>query len=100
MIKQFAAIVVTALATVGVAQAAGNAEVGKVKSAMCEGCHGQKGEGVAPNPKLTGIPEADFVKALKDYKSGAKSVPMMNAMAAALTDQEMEDLAAYYALLK
>ena len=61
---------------------------------------GEKGEGIAPNPKLTGMSEADILKNLKDYKSGAKSNPLMNAMAGTLSDQDMENLAAYYASLK
>jgi cytochrome c553 len=88
------------LGTIGAAEAAGDAAAGKAKSAVCAGCHGDKGQGVAPNPALAGKPEADQVKALKDYKSGAKSNPLMNGIAATLSDQDMENLAAYYASLK
>ena len=79
------------------AQAAGDAAAGKAKSVMCISCHGEKGEGIAPNPALAGKSEADQVKALQDFKSGARVNPMMNGMAATLTDQDMENLAAYYA---
>ena len=95
-----ATILVGLLGTIGAAEAAGDAAAGKDKSAVCAGCHGDKGQGVAPNPALAGKPEADQVKALKDYKSGAKSNPLMNGIAATLSDQDMENLAAYYASLK
>ena len=85
---------------VGAAQAAGDAEAGKAKSATCVGCHGANGQGVAPNPAIAGKPEAQFVQTLKDYKSGAKPNPVKRGLTAALSDQDMENLAAYYATLK
>jgi len=98
--KLTAAVIVGWLGVVGVAQAASDAAAAKAKVAVCAGCHGEKGEGVAPNPKLAGIPEADLLKALKDFKSGAKSSPIMNGIAATLSDQDMENFAAYYASFK
>jgi cytochrome c553 len=101
MIRRLTAVVIVGwLGVVGVAQAAGDAAAAKAKAAVCAGCHGEKGEGVAPNPKLAGIPEADLLKALKDFKSGAKSNPMMNGIAATLSEQDMENFAAYYASFK
>jgi cytochrome c553 len=99
-LKLIATIVVGLLGTLSAAEAAGDAAAGKTKSAVCAGCHGDKGQGVAPNPALAGKPEADQVKALKDYKSGGRANPLMNGIAASLSDQDMEDLAAYYASLK
>src|SRR5258708_34168671 len=93
-------VIVGWLGVAGVAQAAGDAAAGKAKAAVCAGCHGEKGEGVAPNPKLAGIAEAELLKALKDFKSGAKSSPIMNGIAATLSDQDMDNFAAYYASLK
>jgi cytochrome c553 len=63
-------------------------------------CHGDKGQGFPPFPALAGKREAEQLKALQDFKSGARSNPMMSAMAAALSDQDMEDLAAYFASFK
>jgi len=88
------------LVTIGAAQAAGDVAAGKAKSASCAACHGANGQGVPPNPKLTGKSEADFVQAMQDYKSGKRANPVMKGMAAALTDQDMANLAAYYASLK
>jgi cytochrome c553 len=101
MIQKLSVVLIVGwLGVVGAAEAAGDAAAGKAKAVMCTSCHGEKGEGVAPNPKLAGIPEADLLKALKDYKSGAKPNPVMNGMAATLSDQDMENLAAYYASFK
>ena len=85
-----ATIIVASIGIVGAAQAAGDAEAGKAKSATCVGCH----------KAIAGKPEAQFVQALKDYKSGAKPNPVKRGLTAALSDQDMENLAAYYASLK
>ena len=95
-----ATIIVASIGIVGAAQAAGDAEAGKAKSDTCVGCHGANGQGVAPNPAIAGKPEAQFVQTLKDYKSGAKPNPVKRGITAALSDQDMENLAAYYASLK
>jgi len=92
------AIALAAISTA--APAAGDAAAGKAKAAACAGCHGANGEGKAPYPALAGHSEADVVKALKDYKSGARANPIMKSLAAPLSDQDMENLGAYYASLK
>jgi cytochrome c553 len=81
------------------ASAGGDAAAGKAKAAACAGCHGANGEGVAPNPKLTGIPEDKFVAAMKAYKDGTRANPIMKSFAGG-SDQDFADMAAYYASLK
>jgi cytochrome c553 len=88
------------LGVFGTAQAGGDPQAGKTKSATCAGCHGANGEGVAPNPALAGKPEAQFVQAIKDYKSGKRANPAMKTFASQLSDQDVANLAAYYASLK
>jgi cytochrome c553 len=101
MIGRLTAIIfATSFGIAGTAQAAGDAAAGKAKAAMCAGCHGEKGEGVPPNPALAGKPEADQVKALKDYKSGSRANPVMSGIAATLSDADMENLSAYFSSLK
>ena len=83
------------------AQAAGNAEAGKTKLAMCIGCHGIPGYRTAyPEvyhvPKIYGQQQAYIVKALQAYKTGERSHPSMRGIARGLTDADMADLAAYY----
>ena len=92
-------IVVASFGVAGAAQAAGNAAAGKDKSAVCAGCHGDNGQGIAPNPALAGKPEAGLVKALKDFKSGRVN-SVMHGLTASLSDRDIENLAAYYASLK
>ena len=56
--------------------------------------------GSRANPAIAGKPEAQLVQALKDYKSGARPNPVKRGLTASLSDQDMEDLAAYYSSLK
>jgi cytochrome c553 len=98
--KLLVATLTTLLAMIGTAQAGGDANAGKQKAATCAGCHGADGKGVAPNPPLAGLKESTIIADLKAYKSGAKANPMMKMFATPLSDQDMADLAAYYASLK
>ena len=82
--------------------AEGNAAAGARKNSMCEGCHGIPGYKTAfPEvysvPKIGGQHAAYIVKALQAYKSGERTHPSMRAIAATLSEQDMADLAAYYA---
>jgi cytochrome c553 len=84
------------------AQAQGDPAAAGRKKQMCEGCHGIPDYRTAyPEvytvPKLGGQSAAYMVKALQAYKSGARKHATMQGIAASLTDQEMADLAAYYA---
>jgi cytochrome c553 len=85
--------------TTSFAQAAGNVEQGKTKSAVCAGCHGVDGNsGINPLwPKLAGQHPQYIEKQLKDLKAGKnRSDPLMSPMAMPLSDQDMADLAAYF----
>ncbi len=83
------------------AQALGDAAKGKEKSAVCAGCHGVDGNSPSPSfPKLAGQTPEYLMKQLKDFKSGARKDPVMSGMAAALSDEDMANLAAYYAQQK
>jgi cytochrome c553 len=95
-----ATVIIASFGMVAGAQAAGDVEAGKARAAACAACHGADGKGVAPNPALAGKPAAEQIKALQDYKSGARDNPIMKGMAASLSDKDMEDVAAYYASLK
>ena len=89
------------LALMGVAQAAGDAAAAKAKTSMCEGCHGIQGYKTAfPNayhvPKLGGQHAEYIIKALEGYKNGTRSHPTMTGLAKTLSQQDIEDFAAYY----
>jgi cytochrome c553 len=89
-----------ALALCGAAQAAGNAQAGKQKAAqICAACHGAAGDKpTAPeNPILAGQHADYLARALHDYKSGKRANPIMKGFAAALTGQDIDDLAAWFA---
>ena len=80
------------------AKAPGDAARGKARTAVCAACHGLDGNSVAPaNPNLAGQHATYLSNALKAYKSGSRSNAIMASMAAALSDQDIEDIAAYYA---
>lgn len=98
--KLLVAALTALLAMIGTAQAGGDANAGKQKSTTCAGCHGADGKGVAPNPALAGLKASDIIAKLKAYKSGANANPVMKTFATPLSDQDMADLAAYYASLK
>ncbi len=94
---------VAALASLGIigpAHAAGDVQAGKAKAAACAACHGANGQGVAPNPPLAGKKEDQLIQAMKDYKSGKRDNAVMKGMASSLSDQDIANMAAYYASLK
>ena len=79
-------------------QAAGDAEAGKQKSEPCVACHGVGGVSANPAwPKLAGQGEKYLVDQLKLFKEKVRVNTLMNPQAENLSDQDIEDLAAYYA---
>ena len=88
-----------ALAAVGVA-VAGDAKAGRQKALQCQTCHGLDGMATLPEaPNLAGQNEAYLVKALKDFRGGARKNDMMSLVVANLKDADIADLAAYYAAI-
>jgi cytochrome c553 len=80
--------------------AKGDPAAGKSKAQVCEACHGADGMSVAPiYPKLAGQHQDYLVKALADYRAGRRANPIMGPMAANLSDQDIEDLAAWFSSL-
>ncbi len=90
------------LAIAGAAYAVtGDPVAGESKAAVCAACHGIDGNSAAPTfPKLAGQ-HADYTaKQLANYKSGDRENAIMMPQAAGLSEQDMADLAAYYATLQ
>lgn len=88
---------VAALAVVQSANAQGDASAGAGKVAICATCHGAGGNSQIPqNPILAGQNASYIIKQLQDYQSGARQNPIMAPMAANLSEQDIEDIAAYY----
>jgi cytochrome c553 len=83
------------------ALAAGDVAAGRQKALACQTCHGLDGLSKLPEaPHLAGQPEAYLVKALNDYREGARKNEMMSVIAPALSDQDVADLAAYFAAIE
>jgi len=79
----------------------GDQAAGKAKAADCGGCHGEAGvSGNPATPSLAGQDAEYLVDALKAYKSGTRNDDTMKALAGALDDKTMKNLAAYYANLQ
>jgi len=82
---------------------AGDAQAGKVKSYTCTGCHGIPGyNNVYPTykvPKIGGQNEEYLASALKAYRDGERHHSTMELQANSLSDQDIEDIAAYFASL-
>ena len=93
-------LLVSLLLTLGItgfAQAAGDAAAGQGKVAMCGACHGADGNSMAPSfPKLAGQGERYLLKQLHDIKGGARVVVPMTGMLTAMSEQDLEDIAAYF----
>lgn len=93
-----AGLVFSALTLSVSVHAGGDAANGEALSQTCAACHGVGGAStVAANPKLAGQYESYLVQALKAYKSGDRQNAIMSGFAAALSEQDMADLAAYFA---
>ncbi|KAB0482909.1 cytochrome c4 [Vibrio sp. IB15] len=100
------ALILSLLASCSV-WAQGSIEAGKAKSQTCVACHGADGNSlITQYPKLAGQHEKYLEKQLKELKLGmtsggkqGRNEPVMGAMAMPLSEQDMADLAAYYASL-
>jgi cytochrome c553 len=78
----------------------GNIENGKQKAATCFACHGADGNSVDPQyPRLAGQYNAYLVQVLHEYKDGQRNNAIMKGMDATLSDQDIEDIAAYFSSL-
>lgn len=83
----------------GLAHAA-DTDAGKARSSQCAACHGPNGMATQPEtPNLAGQNEAYLIKALKDFRSGARRHEQMSVMAKGLSDKDIASLAAYYSRL-
>jgi cytochrome c553 len=80
---------------------AGDPVAGKDKSTVCAACHGADGNNpTAPlYPRLAGQYEDYLYHALSGYKTQARKNPIMQGQVATLSDEDLRDLAAYYASL-
>lgn len=94
-------IAVAACAAIAVAPAAAaDIKAGRQKALQCQACHGLDGQAKLPDSaNLAGQNEVYLVKALKDFRSGARKNDMMALVVRNLTDDDIADLAAYFAAI-
>jgi len=79
---------------------AGDVLAGRQKALACQTCHGLDGKSKLPEaPNLAGQIETYLVKALKDFRSGARKNDLMSLVAPTLKDQDIDDLSAYFAAI-
>lgn len=80
--------------------ASGNAANGKTKAAACFACHGADGNGIDPQyPRLAGQYNMYLQQVLHEYQDGRRNNPIMKGMAATLSEQDIEDVSAYFSSL-
>ena len=80
---------------------AADSEAGKTKSALCAGCHGVDGNSAnGVWPILAGQHASYLVKQMKNFKSAERTDPIMQGMVAALNEEDMQDIAAYFSSQK
>ncbi len=94
------AAILAGMTAFGTASAAGDIAAGKAKAAACVACHGP--EGISNNPEwpnLRGQKEKYIIKQLKAFKAGTRSNPLMTPQAKMLSDQDIENVAAYWSSL-
>jgi cytochrome c553 len=95
-----AAVMAAALLLGGPSYAAGDAEAGRQKALRCQTCHGLDGVAKIPDaPHIGGQNEFYLINSLKAYKTGLRQNDMMNLIVSDLSDQDIADLAAYFASL-
>ena len=101
MLKNVLILITAVMFFSGGANAAGDAEAGKAKSAVCAACHGTEGvSALAANPNLAGQVPGYIAAQLAAFKSEERPNAIMGPQAASLSDEDMINLDAYYASLK
>ncbi len=97
----FVLLAVAALAAANSAQAGGDPAAGREKAKVCRTCHGMDGIGKLPNvPNIGGESDFYLTKQLKAFRAGRRRDEQMAIIARDLTDQDIADLAAYYASIE
>ena len=87
-----------ALSSLAPVHAGGDAAAGKQKAVICAACHGVDGNSVNPIwPKLAGQHEVYLAKQIRAFRSGERKDPTMAPMVSLLKEEDIDDVAAYYA---
>jgi len=92
-------VVAAAIGLVSIAAAVASAEP-PAGAAACTGCHPASTRVTSPVPRLSGLDQAAIVRALQDFRSGARTGTVMDRIAKGFTDAEIQAIAAWYAVQK
>ncbi|WP_303285981.1 c-type cytochrome [Marinobacter sp. SS8-8] len=96
--KKLIAGVVLGIGLAAMAHGAGDPQAGEQNAAVCAGCHGQGGAKpvMGVYPKLSGLGEKYLYNQLVAIKEGERVIPEMTGMLGSMSDQDLQDLAAYF----
>jgi len=89
------------LAASGGASSAGDVKAGRAKAMMCQACHGLDGLSKTPDaPNIAGQTEQYIAAQLQAFKAGTRKSDAMSVVAPSLSDNDVEDLAAYFSAIE
>ena len=69
-------------------------------AATCTGCHGSNGAGEGAIPSIAGLPQAEIVRLMREFKTGARAATVMHQHAQGYTDEQVNRMAAFFAAQK
>lgn len=75
-------------------------DAGRDLAASCAMCHGTNGRSVGGNEPLAGVAKADIVRKFNEFRSGAKPATIMHQISKGYTDQQIDQIAAYFSAQK
>jgi cytochrome c553 len=75
-------------------------DAGRSLAASCAMCHGTTGHSVGGNEPLAGMAKDDLVRKFKEFRSGAKPATIMHQLSKGYTDQQIDEIAAFFAAQK
>ena len=94
---QYALIFIITIFSASSVYAEGSIAAGKEKANACQVCHGKGGHSTKPTYPILAGQHAQYIqKQLRAFKAGTRKDPIMNGMAAPLSEQDIEDVAAYF----
>jgi len=93
------ALAVSLLGLAGAASAH-NHVLSRNMASACASCHGTNGNSIGGMDPLAGMPKAEMIKKMQDYRSGAKPATVMHQLAKGYTDQQVEMIANFFAAQK
>lgn len=70
---------------------------GRSLAATCTNCHGPSGHSHGEVASLAGVPAADILQALAEFKSGQRNATVMHQLAKGYTDEQLRLIAAFFA---